>query len=481
MAALRQALGLVCGVLSACTPASPTLFETRPPVARPKALDAPATHPGTAVVPTPTPPGAPKSELQEVVSSVLPDLEVSAFDGGAVVAARSLLLVIEGDTVRQEARHLQALPEWINWDASVYLGPVFRGPARRGDLPDGLELSAHAGNRHGPDFEAWWAKGGWSTLRPRSDPRLSSLPRAQPYTDATLRVFASGELIVVRYGHELESFYFASRSARPVRVTNDAVAVGTRHDLVGTKGSDAFLCESGAGIAHFDGRAWEAIDTTAFVPASCAVTSDGALWVTSERRGTEPSHLWRRNEKGFQEVGLPPGFDASRVAAAGDRVWVVGRHANAQRSSLLSNRGVVAPIRVEEHQLPGPLWVSGITGLDVTSVDVASVSAAPAGPGTAACGSLAVWLGTGSRDTLLAALGDAPLRLVQVDGTKPGQVALVPGSGAQMFVVPSRQKRRALAALVESYDAGKALVDRVEKALPSAGARLLCAEPRVVR
>lgn len=429
--------------------------------------------------PIPPPPAAPKSELSEIVSSVLPDLEVSAFEGGAVVASRSLVLLIQGDKVRQEPRHLRALPEWINWDASVYLGPVARGPARSGDLPDGLELSAHAGNRHGPDFEAWWTKSGWSTRAPRSDPRLSSLPRAQPYTDVSFRAFASGELLVVRYASEVESFYFAPRAARPVRVLNEAVAAGIRHDLVGTKGSDAFLCESGAGIAHFDGKAWEAVDTESFVPASCAVTSDGALWVTSDARGSEPARLWKRSEKGFQEVVLPPDFEATRVAAAGARVWVSGRQGKTQRSVLLSNRGVVAPIRVDEYQLPGPLWVSGITGLDVTSVDVASVSAAPAGPGTSGCSSLVVWLGTGSRQALLAALGDPPPKLVQVEGTKPGQVALVAGSGAQMDVVPSRQKQRALAVTAESYEAGKALVERVGKALPSAGARLLCAEPRV--
>lgn len=422
-----------------------------------------------------------KSALVEIVSSVLPNLEVSAFEGGAIVAARSLLLVIEGDVVRQSPGHLRALPEWINWDASVYLGPVARGPARSGDLPDGLALSAHAGNRHGPDFEAWWTNSGWSTRPPRSDPRLSLLPRAQAHTEVTIRAFAPGELVVVRHASEVESFYFANGAARPVRAVNDTLAVGARHDLVGTRGSDAFLCESGAGIAHFDGKTWKAIDTEAFLPASCAVTSDGALWVTSDARGSEPARLWKRSDKGFQKVVLPPDFEATRVDAAGDRVWVSGRDVKTQRSVLLSNRGVVTPIRVDEYQLPGPLWVSGITGLDVTSVDVASVSASPAGPGTAACSSLVVWLGSGSREAVLAKVGGSPPKVVQVEGTKPGQVALVAGSGAQMGVVPSRQKQRAVAVIAESYDAGKALVERVERSRPGAGARLLCAEPRVAR
>ena len=64
---------------------------------------------------------------------------------------------------------------------------------------------------------------------------------------------------------------------------------------------------------------------------------------------------------------------------------------------------------------------------------------------------------------------------MEAAGVGPGQIAPVSAGSAQMGVQPSGQKRSAIVAIPQSYDDGLELVKRVQ------GARLLCAEPRIVR
>ena len=355
-------------------------------------------HAAKSAPPTPAPlpsavaPVAPAPSWHLILDSALPELELRAFDGGAVIAARSFLAMVDGSRVAQDPRFLRGLPEWINWDASIYL--TLPGDARRpkSGLPTGTALSAHAGNRHGPDFDAWWTSAGWSTQAPARDRRLATLPKPTPYSDALELRLPSGELLVVRYEAEIEAYVWPKHGGKPTRTVVPGQP-GIRHSLIGTKASDLYLCESTAGVYHFDGSAWSEVDTDGRSPVSCAATSDGTLWIVADARGRDPATVLTREESTWREVPLPDTVHPTEVAAAGARVWVIATTDKPQRFPVYSNEPIDTPLGLDEIDLPGPLWINGISGLDVTSVDVASVSAAPAGPGTRACTSLAVWLG----------------------------------------------------------------------------------------
>jgi hypothetical protein len=459
---------------SACASPRPEPAPAPPPPvasasARPHAVAAKPRAPSTAA---PEAPPAP-SLWHEVLSAAYPDVEVAAFDGGAVLAARSFLVVASGDRVRQDPGFLAALPEWINWDASIYVAiPNPRSPLASG-LPRGMELSAHAGNLHGPDFGGWWNGPGWTTRPLPPDPRRQKLPPAGQFVDETSLSFGSGDLLVVRFDQTVESFHVTAKAAKPLRTTIPIASPGYRHALVGNGSRDAYLCEAAGAIYHYDGKAWSQLSTD-FAVTSCAVTSDGTLWAVTDG----DARVVRERAGAWADVPPPEGAKPVRIIAAGTRAWLVAEREHG--SAVYSSEPVAEPVRVDERDLPGPLYVDGITGLDVSSVDVASVSAAPAGPGTRACTSLVAWLGPTLTPELRKALGPAPPQLVEVAGVKPGQVVPA-GSGSQMRVQPSGQKRSAVAALPAGYDEGAGLVAAVNTVLPKQGARLLCAAPRIVR
>ncbi len=411
------------------------------------------------------------------MSTPYPDLAIAAFDGGALIAARSFLAVVTGDRVTQDPRFIAGLPEWINWDASDYLSIPDAGARLVGGLPVKTVLSAHAGNRHGPDFGAWWSTHGWTTRRLPRDARLARLPRADPGADELSIAFGSAALVVVRFNAGVDAYVVKAGHAKPEHSTLPIERAGYRHVLVGSALDNVYLCDT-TGIDHYDGTSWSSIDTTGFVAVSCAVQSDGTLWVVTD---DESARLLRRAGDAWEDEPLPGGAKPTRVAAAGKRAFALGSTDKPQRTNVFSTAPVATTVDVDEHNLPGPLWIKGITGLDVTSVDTTSVSSAPAGPGTSACTSLVAWLGSGSIEDMRRALGPASPKLLEVAGTRPGSIAPVKPGSSQMRVMPSRKQRVGVAARPASYEEGLALIEKVRAARPDAGARLLCATPRVIR
>jgi hypothetical protein len=340
-------------------------------------------------------------------------------------------------------------------------------------LPRGAALSGHAGNRHGPGFTRWWTTRGWSPQAPKADPRRKKLPRPKTaFADEEALALPSGELVVVRYDAEIESFVFP-KNGSPTRSVVPTTA-GLFHTLLGTKADDLYLCESNQGVQHFDGKAWAPVETDR-VPTSCALTADGTLWLVVDTYASQPATVLARRGGEWTEVPLPDGATPTRIAAAANRVWVTAYSEHPPATRAYSSEPVSTPLRFGENELPGPVWIDGITGLDVTTVDVVSVSAHPAGPGTTACTSLVAWLGPELTPEIERAIGTPRPRVVECAGTEPGKVALIAGSGAHMTVVPSGKKRRAVAVLPKSHAEGLELVKRVP------GARLVCATPRIVR
>lgn len=401
-----------------------------------------------------------------VVDSPLPEISVAPFDRFAVITTRSLFLVVDGERVSQDPRFLAGLPEWVNWDANVSLDVPSIASIENG-LPVGALHAGHAGNRHGPDFSHWWTKQGWSSQAPKADPRLKKLPKAATaYFEQIELALPSGELVVLRYDAEIESFVLPPSGAPRRSVVS--TAPGIRHLLFGEKPDDLYLCETNQGVFHFDGKAWSAIETDR-TPSWCARTSDGVLWMVVDPRASEPATVVARRGSEWSEVPLPAGTVPETIAASGNRVWVTAS------SRVYSNQKVAETVTFDERSLPGPVWIDGITGLDVTSVDVVSVSANPAGPGTSACTSLVAWLGEKLTPELEQALGTPRPRVVQTAGIVPGSVAPSGNGSSQMTVVPSGKKRMGVAALPKTHSEGVELVKRVK------GARLLCAEPRIVR
>lgn len=414
-----------------------------------------------------------------IVDSALPELDVAPFDRFVAISSRSLFVIVDADRVTQEPRFLRGFPEWINWDASVGLGVPATAKIENG-LPHGTERSAHAGNRHGPNVAHWWTKAGWSTTPPKPDPRLAKLPKPTTlYGDSIQRALPTGELVVVRYEAEIESFVL-SASGGAIQRTVVPSAAGIRHFVLGDKPDDLYLCETSQGLLHFDGKEWSSVETER-TPSWCARTTDGVLWLVVDAHGSLPATLVSRGESEWNEMPLPDGVRPEQVFASGNRVWVVASKSDTSRFHVYSNQPVVEPVSFDEKDLPGPLWINGITGLDVTSVDVISVSPTPAGPGTNACTSLVVWLGAKLGPELEKALGTPRPRIVETAGILPGSIAPSPNGSSQMQVVPSGKTRKGVSVLPKSHADGVDIVKRVRSALPSLDARLLCAEPRIVR
>jgi hypothetical protein len=425
--------------------------------------------------------GLPKdtSSWHLIVDSALPELAVAPFDRFVAITSRSLFVIVDGDRVTQEPRFLRGFPEWINWDARVGLGVPAIAKLENG-LPLGTERWAHAGNRHGPDVAHWWTKSGWSTTAPKPDPRLSKLPKPTTlYGDSIQRALPTGELVVVRYEAEIEAFVISASGGATQRTVVPSAA-GIRHVVLGDKPDDLYLCETSQGLLHFDGKQWSSVETER-TPSSCARTTDGVLWLVVDARGSLPDTLISRGGSAWNEVPLPADARPEQVFSSGNRVWVVASKRDGSRFLVYSNQPVVEPVSFDEKDLPGPLWINGITGLDVTSVDVVSVSATPAGPGTSACTSLVVWVGPKLTPELEKALGTPRPRVIETAGIVPGSIAPHPNGSSQMQVVPSGKTRKGVSVLPKNHADGVELVKRVRTALPSLDARLLCAEPRIVR
>lgn len=474
MHGLRAGFWIVLLPFVACARPAPGPATESP---KPTHVEPPQSIATTRDAGTNDPPPKEASNWYLVVDSALPELVVAPFDHYVAIATRSLFLIVDGERVLQEARFVRGLPEWINWDASVYLDVPATAKLENG-LPLGTERSAHAGNRHGPDVVHWWTKGGWSTTAPKADPRLAKLPKpATMYGDSIQLHLKTGELVAVRYEAEIESFVFSAKGGAPQR-TVVASAPGIRHFLLGEKADDLYLCETSQGLLHFDGKEWSSVETER-TPSSCARAGDGALWLVVDARGSEPDTLLSRGESGWNEVPLPTGARPEQVFASGNRVWVVASR-NA-RSLVYSNQPVTQAVSFGESELPGPVWIDGITGLDVTSVDVVSVSTTPAGPGTSACTSLVAWVGPKLTPELEKAIGTPRPRIVETAGLLPGSVAPSANGSSMMLVVPSGKTRKGVSVLPKTHAEGIELVKRVKAALPTLDARLLCAEPRIVR
>lgn len=426
-------------------------------------------------------------------------VDIAPLDGGAVIGSRSFLGVVKGASFSQDPRWLARVPEWINWDAGVSLQlPSAAAPTVHG-LPLDLRLIASAGNVHGPGIDAWWSRHGWTTRAHPPDPRLTNLPRpAGGWEEHVALSFPSGALMVVRCDSKVESFLVQPGQRRPVvsdlPLSADAYRRAATHDLVGNAPDDAYLCNAGSNIEHYDGTTWTAVTPDDFRPCGCALTSDGTIWeITEDGPRVLMSGAWISEP-------LPDGVNPTAIFAAGSRVWVAATGPSG--TAAYSNQPVVDPVSIAENNLPGPLSIPGISGLNVVSVDVISVSATPAGPGTRACTSLVAWLGPKLTEKIRSALGPSPPPLVTVAGMRPGHAVLVAPGRASMRVQPSGRWRTGVAALPRSYHEGEALVRAVNLAIgypgagrlptqPAAtagvsvplprGARLICAKPRVVR
>jgi hypothetical protein len=472
---MKGVLAVVVVAVTACTAPEPRPVAAPNATSRPSATAPAAPSPSVPPeLPETTP--APESPLRPVLTSAYPDLDWAMFDEGALLAARSFVAVVRGDTIVQKPEWLAGLPEWINWDTSVYVQlPPSRSPSD--SLPVGTSFSAHAGNRHGPDVALWWNGSRFAARQPAADRRLAKLPRSGPYVEQRELALADGGLVVLRVGgKETEAFVFPSRGAKPTRTVVPMSDAGYRLALMGRTSDDVYLCDAPQGVLHFDGKAWAEVEVEK-PPGSCALTRDGALYMVSE----EPHpRLLRRDGSSWVGVALPEGLEPSGVAAGGNRLFVKASKAGQTESVVLSDRGVAVPLSFGAAQLPGPLWVDGITGLDVSSVDVVSVSAEPAGPGTSACTSLVLWLGTTMTPELRAALGSPLPRIVEVSGVEPGRVAPT-GVGANMGVQPSKRRRAGVAVLPPSYDDAMKLLASITRTVSGAPAKLVCATPRITR
>ena len=183
---------------------------------------------------------------------------------------------------------------------------------------------------------------------------------------------------------------------------------------------------------------------------------------------------------------MPNGVTPDAVYTSGDRLWVTASREDTGARLLLSNVGVARPIELDMEELPVDPSAIGITGLDVESVDVPSVSAIPAGPGTPACSSLALWLGSSATAELREALRLIPaaqgLPVLQVMGMVPGKTVPQDPNSAFVDVKPSGKTRPAVAILPPSFDRGREIERALSEALPDAPrARLLCAVPQVTK
>jgi hypothetical protein len=405
------------------------------------------------------------------------------FPGGAVLAGRSLLAVVLGDEVRQDPAFLAGLPEYINWDANVSLVlPVLSTPLPAATVPGGTDLLVYAGNRHGPGGSFHWNGRAWAEGGVLTDKRLSRLPPDQDSAQEALPL-PSGHLFVVRAERSgVVAYTFApgeaapSKQQLPLKKTDWATA-----ELVAASPEQLYFCTSLGEIAGLRDGAWSAIAPPSGAPSSCAATQDGSLWMVTGM-GRDGELLRRAPAGAWERVPLPTPAQPQKVAAAGDRVWVSARAKGG--FELLSNAPVKTPIEIAKHQMPSTPAPGGITAFDQTSVPVLSVSADPPGPGTSACSSLVVHLGTKRTPELEAALRNHPetagAQLVEAEGRAPGQVVLIRPDRAQMRHQPSSRKARAVVAIPRSFEEGLRMVVALAPDMPDAPPRLLCAKPRIV-
>jgi hypothetical protein len=475
-------------LLAACSSGAPAPAPAARPVPAPQARVAAPSPAASASAPQPLPPpdasGADASPFAVVLRSSEVDCEAHPFPGGAVLTSRSLMAVVLRDEVRQDPAFLAGLPEYINWDAHVSLAlPVISKSLSAATIPEGAELLVSAGNRHGPGGTFHWNGRKWAAGGVPQDTRLSRLPR-DPDTIQKVLALASGHLFVVRSERSGVMAYTLapgatapSKQQLPLKQKDWATA-----ELVGTSPEQIYFCTFLGEIAVLRDGAWAAIAPPSGAPASCAATKDGSLWVVTGV-GSD-GQLHRRAPTGaWERIALPASTQPQRVTAAGDRVWVAARTKDG--FELLSNEPVKTPIGIAEHQMPSAPDPGGITAFNQTSVPVLSVSVDPPGPGTSACSSLVVHLGTSRTPELEAALRKHPEmageQFVEAEGRAPGQVVLTSPNRAQMRYQPSSKKARAIAAIPRSFEEGQRMVEALAPDMPDAPPRLLCAKPAIVK
>jgi hypothetical protein len=430
-------------------------------------------------------------------SRALSGVTVSAFPGGALISQGSLLVAAVGERLLQRAEWLSGLPEYINWDGgvSVVLAPG-KVLDQRFTLPAQSLAFTGAGNTHGVYETYVWTGARFKLGAPPPDARRLKL--GAPEAELAARAFADGSLVVARQssrGVVLHRFGPGSAAAQ----TNELAwrdTDGLPPQLVGKSASDLYFCVSDR-IAHFDGSSWSDVPLPAAAQRwDTAVMANGTLFAIFGV-GADARLLRRVPGEDWQRVRLPNDCQPELLAAEGERLWVRASSSESG-SALLSNVRVEQPLDVGEDQLPenanDPEGM-GITGLDVESVDVPSVSASPAGPGTAACSSLVVYLGAGeseisrAKSALLELGTEQAAQAVLTLGAEPGHVVLesqryrvgsewLTRSAAR--VVASKKTRRALALVPKSYAEGKALLAALKPRLPDQRVRLLCAVPRAM-
>ena len=224
------------------------------------------------------------------------------FADGAFVASKSLLVMVRGDQILQDPLWLDGLPEYVNWDGSVLLGPaVSPSPTLEFGPPPGTRWEAWAGNRHGPGSGTLeWKGRRWARPAdpPRIDPRHVTLPTG--VADEQLELLVSGHLFVMRIaGGKLEAYVFEAGSQIATRLPLPVVATPSlyRASLVGNSPFDVWFCDREGAIVHNAAGKWSAVAAPRqnSIGSSCAVTTDGVLfWVHWDGNGA----LFERDDQG---------------------------------------------------------------------------------------------------------------------------------------------------------------------------------------
>lgn len=382
-------------------------------------------------------------------------------------------MAVLGGSVVQDPGWLEGLPEFVNWDTELLLD--LRDPwATPGapTLPAGMGLAMHAGNRHGPAGAFRWDGKRWGPPGGPSDVRRSSVREAEGIS-TVWSALPDGGLMGVQTSNE--AHYFAPKSKTATKLMVPLTKDWFMGQVAAASGHDVYFCAWAGKMAHFDGTAWSEVEPPPGKVESCAATSDGTLWVATDKGLAQ-----RPSGKGWSDVLLPRSVAIHRLEAVGDRLWV----ATDSPTEIWSTKPVGQELSVGKLQLPVP-DMPGLSGLDVLSVEAPSVSAAPAAPGTAACSSLVVWLGPRWTPELHAVLAkhreaDA-LDLVEVKGVAPGKVVPLGAGSSSMRVQPSGRPQLAAAGLVANFESGMRAVTALAPDLGDAPPRLLCASPRIAK